>query len=64
MRPYHIEKRLNFPIYTETASYGHMGRKPEIVNKTFYIINGEKKNIEVELFTWEKLDFIEKLNKI
>ena len=61
MRPYFIEKRLKLrnPIYTETASYGHMGRKNRVVTKKFISPNGEKKNIEVELFTWEKLDFIE-----
>ena len=65
MRPYFIEKRLKLrnPIYTETAAYGHMGRKPEIVSKTFSLPSGESKTFEVELFTWEKLDFVEEIKK-
>ena len=61
MRPYFIEKRLKLrnPIYTETAAYGHMGRKPEIISKTFNSPTGESKTLEVELFTWEKLDYVE-----
>jgi len=63
MRPYFIEQRLKLrnPIYSETAAYGHMGRKNEVVNKTFLGANGEVKTVEVELFTWEKLDFVEKV---
>jgi len=63
MRPYFIEKRLKLrnPIYSETAAYGHMGRKSEFVTKTFYSPNGESKTLEVELFTWEKLDMVEKI---
>jgi S-adenosylmethionine synthetase len=63
MRPYFIEQRLKLrnPIYSETAAYGHMGRKNEVVKKTFYGANGEEKTIEVELFTWEKLDFVDKV---
>jgi S-adenosylmethionine synthetase len=63
MRPYFIEKRLKLrnPIYTETAAYGHMGRKPELVTKTFNSPSGESKTLEVELFTWEKLDMIDKI---
>jgi S-adenosylmethionine synthetase len=63
MRPYFIEKRLKLrnPIYLETAAYGHMGRKPETVSKTFYTPNGESKTLEVELFTWEKLDMVEEI---
>ena len=63
MRPYFIEKRLKLrnPIYFETASYGHMGRKPEIVSKTFNSPSGESKNVEVELFTWEKLDMVDEI---
>ena len=63
MRPYFIEKRLKLrnPIYTETAAYGHMGRKPELVTKTFNSPSGESKTLEVELFTWEKLDMIGKI---
>ncbi len=61
MRPYFIEQRLKLrnPIYSETAAYGHMGRKPETVTKTFRTPNGEEKTITVELFTWEKLDFVD-----
>ena len=68
MRPYFIEKRLKLrsPIYLETAAYGHMGRKPKLVTKTFKSPSGESKSLEVELFTWEKLDYVkiikEKLN--
>ena len=60
MRPYFIEQRLKLrnPIYTETAAYGHMGRKPEFVTKTFNSPNGDSKTLELELFTWEKLDMI------
>jgi S-adenosylmethionine synthetase len=63
MRPYFIEKRLKLrnPIYTETAAYGHMGRKSKTVTKTFNSPNGESKTIVVELFTWEKLDMIDKI---
>jgi S-adenosylmethionine synthetase len=63
MRPYFIETRLKLrsPIYSETAAYGHMGRKNEVVTKTFEEPNGEKTTLEVELFTWEKLDFVDKV---
>ena len=63
MRPYYIEKRLKLrnPIYTETASYGHMGRKSKIVTKTFTNPSGESKTLDVELFTWEKLDMLDKI---
>jgi S-adenosylmethionine synthetase len=63
MRPYFIETRLKLrnPIYSETAAYGHMGRKNEVVTKTFEEPNGKKTTLEVELFTWEKLDFIDKV---
>lgn len=63
MRPYFIEKRLKLrnPIYSETAAYGHMGRKPEVVTKTFRSPEGIVKTLEVELFTWEKLDFVDKV---
>jgi len=65
MRPYFIEQRLKLrnPIYQETASYGHMGRKNETVEKTFNLPNGAPKKIKVELFTWEKLDYVEKVKK-
>ncbi|MDI1318150.1 methionine adenosyltransferase [Flavobacterium sp.] len=60
MRPYFIEQRLKLrnPIYSETAAYGHMGRKPETVTKTFQLPNGAPKTVTVELFTWEKLDYV------
>jgi len=63
MRPYFIEQRLKLrnPIYSETAAYGHMGRKPETVTKTFQLPNGAPKIVIVELFTWEKLDYIDKV---
>ena len=65
MRPYFIEQRfkLRNPIYSETAAYGHMGRKNEIVEKTFNLPNGGPKKIKVELFTWEKLDYVSKVKK-
>ncbi|NMH27232.1 methionine adenosyltransferase [Flavobacterium silvaticum] len=61
MRPYFIEQRLKLrnPIYSETAAYGHMGRKPQTVSKTFKNPYGQEKTVEVELFTWEKLDFVD-----
>ena len=61
LRPFYIEQRLKLrnPIYFETASYGHMGRNPRIVKKSFISKSGELKDIEVELFTWEKLDYVE-----
>jgi S-adenosylmethionine synthetase len=60
MRPYFIEQRLKLrnPIYSETAAYGHMGRTPETVTKTFSAPGGLTKTVTVELFTWEKLDFV------
>ena len=66
LRPYFIEKRLKLrnPIYRETASYGHMGRKPEIITKNFISSTGNFKEIEVELFTWEKLDYVEKIKEL
>ena len=45
------------------AAYGHMGRKPEIVSKTFKSPSGELKKLKVELFTWEKLDYVEKIKE-
>ena len=65
MRPYWIEMRLKLrnPIYSETAAYGHMGRTNEVVTKTFTGPNGEKKTVEVELFTWEKLDYVDAVKK-
>ncbi|WP_130736616.1 methionine adenosyltransferase [Flavobacterium sp. J27] len=63
MRPYFIEQRLKLrnPIYSETAAYGHMGRKSETVTKTFTAPGGNEKTVTVELFTWEKLDFVDKI---
>lgn len=65
MRPASIERRLKLrqPIYLETAAYGHMGRKNEVVTKTFSQPNGETITLDVELFTWEKLDYVEKVKK-
>jgi S-adenosylmethionine synthetase len=65
MRPYAIESRLKLrnPIYAETAAYGHMGRKNETVSKTFVSPEGNKKSMKVELFTWEKLDYTDKIKK-
>ncbi len=61
LRPAAIEQRLKLrtPMYSETAAYGHMGRTNETVEKVFYLPNGEKQMLDVELFTWEKLDYIE-----
>ncbi|RLZ09850.1 methionine adenosyltransferase [Faecalibacter macacae] len=64
MRPYAIETRLKLrnPIYKETASYGHLGRQPETITKRFESANGiDVVEVEVELFTWEKLDFVEQV---
>jgi len=60
MRPYAIETRLKLrnPIYSETAAYGHMGRTPEVVTKTFVSPDGQVVTKEVELFTWEKTDMV------
>lgn len=65
MRPYFIEQRLKLrnPIYSETAAYGHMGRTPEFVTKEFVSPEGKKVTKKVELFTWEKLDYVPKVKK-
>ena len=65
MRPYFIEQRLKLrnPIYSETAAYGHMGRKPEIKKKTFLSPDRKEVTLEVELFTWEKLDYVDKVKE-
>jgi S-adenosylmethionine synthetase len=65
LRPAAIEKQLKLrnPIYAETASYGHMGRTPVTVKKTFTSQYWDDKTIEVELFTWEKLDYVETFKK-
>ena len=65
MRPYFIETRLKLrqPMYSEAAAYGHMGRTPETVTKVFKSADGNTKEMQVELFTWEKLDYVEKVKK-
>ena len=65
LRPKAIEKELKLrqPMYLETAAYGHMGRKPVIVKKTFTSRYHETKEMDIELFTWEKLDLVEKIKK-
>jgi S-adenosylmethionine synthetase len=65
MRPYFIEQRLKLrnPIYSETAAYGHMGRKNEVVEKSFIGQGGKVLKKKVELFTWEKLDYVAKVKK-
>ena len=65
MRPRAIEERLKLrnPIYSETASYGHMGREPKVVTKHFESLYGGEKTVEVELFTWEKLDCVDKVKE-
>lgn len=65
MRPHAIESRLKLrtPMYSETAAYGHMGRTNEVVSKTFTQPNGEQKTMEVELFTWEKLDYVDQVKE-
>ena len=66
MTPYAIENRLKLrnPMFRDTASYGHMGRKPITVSKTFTSLDGKKVDYNVDLFTWEKLDLIEKIKTI
>ncbi|CAG5080638.1 methionine adenosyltransferase [Parvicella tangerina] len=63
MRPYFIEERFNLraPIYSETAAYGHMGRKTETVTKTFKSPEGTEKTVEVKLFPWEELNYVDKV---
>ena len=63
MRPYAIEQRLKLrmPIYTDTAAYGHMGRKPQMKAVRFVDGSGNVKEMEVETFTWEKLDYVDKV---
>ena len=65
LRPAAIEQRLKLrnPIYRETAAYGHMGRQPEMVKKVFESPYNGKKELEIELFTWEKLDYIDQIKK-
>ncbi|GAA3596318.1 methionine adenosyltransferase [Flavivirga amylovorans] len=66
MRPFAIEERLKLrsPMYSETAAYGHMGRNNETVTKTFAQPNGEATTLDVELFTWEKLDYVDKVKEV
>jgi S-adenosylmethionine synthetase len=63
LRPYAIEQRLKLrnPIYSETASYGHMGREPKTVTKVFNKGKDNEKKVTVELFTWEKLDYVKQV---
>ncbi|WP_339624911.1 methionine adenosyltransferase [uncultured Winogradskyella sp.] len=63
MRPAAIESRLKLrqPMYSETAAYGHMGRDNEVVSKTFEQLGGQPITLDVELFTWEKLDYVDKV---
>ncbi len=65
MRPYFIEQRLKLrnPIYSETAAYGHMGRKPQFIEKVFVSPDGKTIKKKVELFTWEKLDYVKKVKQ-
>lgn len=65
MRPYAIETRLKLrsPMYLETAAYGHMGRQPETVTKVFNKGKSNEKSVEVELFTWEKLDYVDAIRQ-
>jgi len=65
MRPYAIETRLKLrnPMYSESAAYGHMGRQPKTIQKTFNASNGEVFSKEIELFTWEKLDYVDKVKE-
>jgi S-adenosylmethionine synthetase len=65
MRPYAIETRFNLrtPIYSETAAYGHMGRTTEVVTKTFKSPEGKEVTMEVKLFPWEELNFVDQIKK-
>jgi len=65
LRPKAIERTLKLrqPMYLETAAYGHMGRQPEVVKKTFTSHYHATKTIDVELFTWEKLDRVDDIKQ-
>jgi S-adenosylmethionine synthetase len=65
LRPAAIEERLKLrnPIYSETAAYGHMGRTPEVKTVRFESPNGDVVEKEVETFTWEKLDYVDKIKE-
>jgi S-adenosylmethionine synthetase len=66
MTPYEIENRLKLrnPMYLDTASYGHMGRKPSTIKKDFISLDGRKASYDVETFTWEKLDMVDKIKEL
>ena len=66
LRPYAIEQRLKLrnPIYEETAAYGHMGRQPRTVVKRYESLYQATKEVEVELFTWEKLDYVDRIRQV
>ncbi|HET8839524.1 MAG TPA: methionine adenosyltransferase domain-containing protein, partial [Flavobacteriaceae bacterium] len=66
MRPAAIEKRLKLrnPIYRETAAYGHFGKEPQTITKIFHSSYSGEVTKEVELFTWEKLDYVEKVEEV
>lgn len=66
MRPYFIEQRFNLrsPIYLETAAYGHMGREPRVIEKIFNKGKANEKKVKVELFPWEKLDYVDQVKKV
>ena len=65
LTPFGIEKRLKLrnPIFQETSTYGHMGREPKKIKKIFNSISGKKIEVDLELFTWEKLDYVELIKK-
>jgi len=65
LTPFGIEKRLKLrnPIFQETSTYGHMGREPKKIKKIFDSISGKKIEVDLELFTWEKLDYVELIKK-
>ena len=64
LRPYSIEKNLSLrnPIYFETSSYGHMGREHKKINKNFLNKNNQEVNHKVDLFTWENINYVKKIN--
>lgn len=66
LRPYSIEERLKlrYPIYEETAAYGHMGRQPQVITKCFKSYYEGDIDVTVELFTWEKLDYVDKIKEV
>ena len=66
LRPFMLVKYfgLKKPIYQETATYGHMGREPKVINKSFFTSDGKKTNLDIELFNWEKLDYVKKIKNL